>query len=126
MNSHLILSIFHVLFVAPVLIYVGIQRASLPEWAFKALIGLGLVVLLYQSYKSWIKYSSGSLSLWVNLIHVFIIAPVILYIGLKGRDTPRSAFEILLLLGFSAFGYHLYYLILELSTLTGTKSMDHD
>ena len=125
MNSHLILSIFHVLFVAPVLIYVGIQRASLPEWAFKALIGLGLIVLLYQSYKSWIKYSSGSLSLWINLIHVFIIAPVILYIGFNGRNTPRAAFEILLLLGFSAFGYHLYYLVLELSTVTGAKSIEN-
>jgi hypothetical protein len=122
LNEHVILNIFHLLFVAPLLIYVGVQRASLPEWAFNCLLGLGIVVLMYQLYKSYIKYSSGALSLWVNLIHVFIIAPLLIYIGAKGKNTPRSAFEMLLLLGFAAFGYHLYYLVLAANTVSGGKS----
>jgi len=103
-------------------IYVGIQRASLPEWVFYSLLGLGIFVLMYQLYKSYIKYSTGALSLWVNLIHVLIIAPLIIYIGAKGKNTPRSAFEMLLLLAFAAFGYHLYYLVLSVNTVSGGKS----
>jgi hypothetical protein len=121
-NMHVILNIFHLLFVAPLLIYVGVQRASLPEWAFNSLLGLGIVVLMYQLYKSYIKYSTGALSLWVNLMHVLIIAPLLIYIGAKGKDTPRPAFEMLLLTAFAAFGYHLYYLVLAANTVSGGKS----
>jgi len=103
-------------------IYVGVQRASLPEWAFNSLLGLGIVVLMYQLYKSYIKYSTGALSLWVNLMHVFIIAPLLIYIGAKGKNTPRPAFEMLLLTAFAAFGYHLYYLVLSVNTVSGGKS----
>ena len=120
--SHVILNIFHLLFVVPLFIYVGIQRTSLPEWAFYSLLGLGIVVLMYQLYKSYIKYSTGALSLWVNLMHVLIIAPLIIYIGAMGKNTPRSAFEMLLLTAFAAFGYHLYYLVLAANTVSGGKS----
>jgi hypothetical protein len=122
LSYHVILNIFHLLFVAPLLIYVGIQRASLPEWAFYSLLGLGIVVLMYQLYKSYIKYSTGALGLWVNLMHVLIIAPLLIYIGAKGKNTPRPAFEMLLLTGFAAFGYHLYYLVLAANTVSGGKS----
>ena len=122
LNEHIILNIFHLLFVAPLLIYIGVQRASLPEWAFNSLLGLGIVVLMYQLYKSYIKYSTGALSLWVNLMQVLIIATLLIYIGAKGKNTPRPAFEMLLLTAFAAFGYHLYYLVLSVNTVSGGKS----
>lgn len=52
---------------------------------------------------------------------MFYVGPLLMWIGLKGEDTPRSAFEILLILAFAAGGYNLYNLILQLSTVTGGK-----
>lgn len=44
------------------------------------------------------------------MIHVFIIGPLLVYIGYNGEKTTRTIFEILLMLAFASIGYHLYYL----------------
>ena len=124
MNEHLVLNIFHVFFVAPLLIYVGVQRASSPEWLYKVLLAIGVVIVLYHTYRAYVKFRSGSSSLWVNLIHVAYVGPLLMWIGIQGADTPRAAFEMLLLLAFAAGGYNLYGLILQLNTVSGGKE-DH-
>lgn len=48
--------------------------------------------------------------MWVNLIHFLWIGPLILYIGAYKKETPRPAYELLLLTTFGALGYHLYEL----------------
>ena len=57
----------------------------------------------------------------MNLIHMILIAPLILYIGYNGKETTRQAFEGLLLLAFAALGYNLYSLVVMLNTVTGGK-----
>jgi hypothetical protein len=47
-----------------------------------------------------------------------------MWIGIQGADTPRAAFEMLLLLAFAAGGYNLYWMILQLNTVSGGKE-DH-
>jgi hypothetical protein len=44
-------------------------------------------------------------------MHVGLIAPLLLYIGYQQKDTPRQAYEMLLLLAFAAVGYHLFSLV---------------
>lgn len=51
-----------------------------------------------------------------------MIAPLLLYIGYYGKNTPRAAFELILMLAFAGFGYHTYSLMLLLNTVTGGKS----
>jgi hypothetical protein len=46
----------------------------------------------------------------VNLIHALWIGPLLLYIGAKKKETPRPAYELLLLTAFGALGYHMYEL----------------
>ena len=60
-------------------------------------------------YLAYNKYQKGE-SAWVNYIHFLIIGPLLVYIGYLGLETPRKMFEILLLLGMAAIGYHGYYL----------------
>jgi len=89
--------------------YIGIQRTAIPAFLYYVLIGLGIILFLYQAYKAYTKFAEGK-NPWVNLIHVALVAPLLVYVGVRGEDTSRPAFELLLLLGFAAIGYHGYYL----------------
>jgi hypothetical protein len=42
---------------------------------------------------------------------MFLIGPLLIYIGLMETQTPRAAYELLAIAGFGAAGYHIYYLI---------------
>jgi hypothetical protein len=121
MDHHTLLALFHVAVVSPFLIYVGVQRAATPDFIFNGLLGLAGAILLYHLYRAYSKLISGSSSLWVNLIHIFLVVPILVWIGYYKKETSRQAFEMLLLLGFSALGYHLYSLMLEVKTVSGDK-----
>ena len=123
MDHHFILSLFHLLFVVPLLLFVGFQRADTPSWLYLSILALGLIILLYHGIRGVLRILSNSHYAWVNLIHVLLVAPLLLTIGWKGKDTPRSAYEMLLLLGFGAMGYHLFSLVRLLRTLESPKGI---
>lgn len=122
MDAHLILALFHIAFVVPLFLYVGFQRAASPEWIYNVLFGLGLVVLAYHGVKAGIRLMTGSMGAWINIIHVLIVAPLMIYIGYNGKKTGRPAYEMLLMVAFGALGYHLNNLIV----LTQTFMKDDD
>jgi hypothetical protein len=111
-DEHVVLAIFHLLFVVPLFLAIGILRTSLPGWSFPVILGLGIVLFLYQGYKLVMRLLAGSSSAWINAIHVILIAPLLIYIGWNAEGTTRPAFELALLAGFAALGYHGYNLIL--------------
>jgi hypothetical protein len=41
----------------------------------------------------------------------------LIYIGAKGPDTPRWAYEVLLMFAFAAGGYHLYSLVQQMNNV---------
>jgi hypothetical protein len=77
---------------------------------YTVLLALSVIVFLYHGYKVYIKCKEGK-SYLINLFHMFIVAPVLLYIGVNGDKTSRFYFELLLMLGFAVIGYHGYYMI---------------
>jgi hypothetical protein len=107
MDYHTLLHYVHILVVAPLFFYVGTQ--SVPDFVFTILFYLGIFVLIAHIYFAYNKIKNNK-STWVNLIHIFIIAPLLIYIGYNKRATERKYFEFLLMLGFAALGYHSYYL----------------
>ena len=109
--SHIGLSIFHIAIISPALLYVAIMRGQLSPWIFSLLSGVAIIMFVYHGYKAFIKWKAQSPSLWVNLLHIFLVAPLLLFIGSKGYDTPRWAFELLAMLGFASLGYHIYSII---------------
>ena len=109
MDSHALVHLFHILIVGGLFLYVGINRDKIYKPLFTVLLFLGFVIIFYHLYKIY-GYLSDKKSIWVNLIHVFIIGPLVIYIGYNGEKTTRKFFEILLMLGFASIGYHLYYL----------------
>jgi len=102
--------LFHILFVGSLFLYVGIYRTLIPAFMYPFLLGLGLIIIFYHIFKvyNYIKLGKGY---WVNLIHIFIVGPLLIYIGYNGEKTARLYFELLLMVAFAAIGYHGYYLI---------------
>lgn len=112
MDSHTFYGAFHVLLVAPLLLWVGMKR-DVPDWTYTLLLVLGAGIFAYHAFRAWGKVVAGK-SAWVNWIHILLVAPMFLVIGWNGKETPRRFFEILVMLGFAALGYHSYHMIEEL------------
>lgn len=110
MDYHVLLNLFHILLVVPFFLWVGISRGTLPDGVFTTCLILGLIVFLYHGYKTFVRLQLKSSLVWINLVHFLWVGPLLLYIGAKKKDAPRPAYELLLLTGFAALGYHLYEL----------------
>jgi hypothetical protein len=110
MNSETLVHLFHVLIIGSLFLYVGIQRTNIPTFMFPLLLGLGVIVILYHIFKVYTYMKLGK-GYWVNLIHILLVGPVLVYIGYNGEKTQRLYFELLLMLGFAAIGYHGYYML---------------
>ena len=110
MNINFWVHLFHILIVGSLFIYVGINREKIPNTLFKILLGLGIFIIFYHIFKAT-NYIKQDKSIWVNLIHIFIVGPTLIFIGYNNDKTPRRYFEILLMLGFATIGYHAYYLV---------------
>lgn len=111
MNQDLLVHLLHIIVIGVLFLYVGILRTNIPKVFFPILLFLGIVIVLYHSYKSYLRRSQQKKSYWVNMMHILLVGPLLIYIGYYGVDTARMYFEILLMLGFAVIGYHLYYTV---------------
>ena len=109
MGYNSLVHLFHILIVGSLFLYVGIYRDKIYKPLFKMLLILGIFIIFYHLYKIY-GYLNAGKSIWVNLIHILIIGPLLIYIGYSGENTSRKYFEILLMLAFASIGYHFYYL----------------
>jgi len=110
MDPHLQLALFHVIIISPLFLYVGLFREDVPESVFYTVGALGLVIAAYHAFKAYTKILAGK-SPWVNLIHIFLVAPVLIILGIYGKNSSRKFFEMLLILGFASLGYHALSII---------------
>lgn len=109
MDKYVYVHLFHIIIVGSLFLYVGISRDNTISILYPILLGLGIIIILYHIYKTY-KYIKDNKGYWVNLIYIFLIGPLLIYIGYNGEKTSRKFFEILMMFGFSAIGYHGYYL----------------
>jgi hypothetical protein len=103
-------NLFHVFGLGPLFLYVGLFRDTVPDTIFKVLGALGFLVLGYHSFRAYMLLKDGK-SAWVNWIHIFLIAPLLLLLGYLKKDASRRYFEMMLIIGFAAIGYHGLYLV---------------
>lgn len=123
MDAFFLVALLHVIVIVPFLLWVGFNRAATPDWMYSVLFGTGLIVLLYHTYKAISRLIAASPVIWINLIHVFLVAPLILWIGYYAKRTERPAYDMLLIAAFGAFGFHLYRLIVMSQTFVHTKEL---
>jgi hypothetical protein len=117
MNPHITLALFHLFLVAPLFFVVGFMRADTPKWVYTLLLILGVIIFIYHGYKFILRWRGESSLVWINALHVAIVAPLLIYIGVKQKETLRGGYELLLMTGFAAFGYHLYSLVKEMQVI---------
>ena len=113
-DNHFWLAIIHLAIVVPLFLYVGIARADTPHWLYLALLSIGLVISVYHGFKLAIRLSARSGHSWINILHILTVAPLLIYIGYHKKETPRFAYELMLMLGFGAGGYHLFSLVKQM------------
>lgn len=113
MASPIALHASHALLIGPALIYAGLMPDSLPEHAYTGLLVLGVVILAYHSYRAYYKLKDNR-SAWINWIHIFLVAPLLMIVGYLKKDASRRYFEMIMMLGFAATGYHGIYLIRDI------------
>ena len=111
MNPFLV-HLFHIIIVGSLFLYVGIVKDSIPIFIYPILLLFGIITILYHIFKAYKKIKLNKIP-WVSYIHIFIIGPLLIWIGLNKNKTERFWFEILLMLGFASIGYHGYYLFNE-------------
>ena len=117
MNKHVVISLAHLFLIVPFFFYVAFQRAACPDWLYWVVFGVGLTVFIVHAMKAAYRYIAGSTYIWVNLLHVLLIAPLLIYIGYYGKKTPRPAYELLAMAGFAALGYHIYNILLQVQVV---------
>ena len=110
--KELLVHLFHILIVGSLFLYVGIAANRVYAFIYPLLLVFGAIIILYHGYKTVVKWTLHK-NPWVNLIHVLIVGPLLLYIGYNGVQTPAFAYELLLMLGFASIGYHGYYAIMS-------------
>lgn len=111
MDKHFVLSFFHLLIIVPLFLYVGVYRASTHPWVYKAFMALGGILLLFHGSKLAARLAMRSDYAYINAIHALLFAPLLIYIGWNQQDTPRAAYEVLLMITFAALGYHMFSLV---------------
>jgi len=108
MNSTIV-HLFHILFVGGLFLYIGIQQKNMPDYMYNIILAVGILILFYHGYKGFNKILVGK-NAWVNLFHIFIVAPLLIYTGYNKQNTPRYCYELIFMLAFAAIGYHAYYM----------------
>ena len=109
-STRMIIHLLHVFIIGGLFLYVGLKREAIPPLVFPVLIGLGGIILVYHLYKAYLRISNNVIP-WVNWIHIFGVAPLLVFIGYNREKTPRYMYELLLLFGFASIGYHGLYIL---------------
>ena len=101
--------LFHIIFVGGLFLYIGIKQKNMPSFMYNVILATGILILFYHFYKGYKKIIQGK-NAWVNLFHILIVAPLLIYSGYEKENTPRYIYELIFMLAFAAIGYHGYYL----------------
>ena len=103
----------HLLGIGPLFLYIGLYKDQVPDWMFHMVGLLGLGVLGFHSYLAIGKLKEHK-SAWIHWIHICLVAPLLLILAYLKQDAHRRYFEMMLMIGCAAIGYHGIYLIREI------------
>ena len=80
-------------------IYMGLNSTKKHNILYKILVVLGIIIILYHSYRFYTKYNKNKNISYVNLFHLLFNAPLLLYIGLTNGKGVYPSNQLLFVLG---------------------------
>jgi len=101
---------FHILFVGPLFLYIGLMKNNTHHIVKKLLIGLGIIVILYHAYSTYTHYSKSKYISYLNLTHVLVFAPLLIYTGIV-ENAIYPTYDIMFVLGSGITLLSIYKLI---------------
>jgi len=104
-------NILHILVIVPILFWIYAQRGKLP----KNFCNIGLIVVAFGfGYHLWMLKNltdKTAWKSWIYVLHILVVFPLIAWVLWQCNAGARKWYEMLLLLAFSALGYHTYNLV---------------
>ena len=104
MNKYFNYLIYHGFIIGPLLIYIGGKKKKANKNVNKLFILLSILAIIYHTEIIYRKRLTNSL---INFIHIFIMAPLLLYIGIK-EDKTDDEYNFIMILGLVITFYFLY------------------
>jgi hypothetical protein len=97
------ITVLHLLFVAPLLIFVGLMKPQY-NWIYYVMLALSVGVFVNFGNKV-ISQKWTQRTVWY-VIHALLFAVLLFFVGWHGKATPNVAYSLLLAVGLAAFSYH--------------------
>lgn len=110
MNKSLYKRLIHIFLIGGLLLYIGIRKTNTLPLVYHFTLITGIIVFIVHTIIGYQKLIISRLP-WVSCIHLFCVAPILIYVGYYQNQSRLLFYELLLLLGFSCIGYHTYYLL---------------
>ena len=110
-----IINLLHILVIVPLLFCLYFYKNSLTSTMCNTIIVIALLGMGYHLYRLVKNSELDKMQEWrmtINLIHIFLVFPLLIYIGVKCKEAKRYYYELLLILIFAALGYNLYNFIM--------------
>jgi hypothetical protein len=104
----ILLRLIHIMVIGVLLLYIGVMGFATHPYVFILSFALGVFIILYHGYRAYQNKAA-----WINLAHIFIFAPLFLYVGWKKENTEKCFFQLLAILGFGVIGFHSYKLAIS-------------
>lgn len=105
--------LFHLLGVAPILLYMGIKKNTSHEHMYPVMLFLGVMALMYHGMRVFNprptdnEHKKAKLK-YIYLFHIFIVASLFIYVGMNKKNIPEQLYNGLLGLGGLVSLYHGY------------------
>jgi hypothetical protein len=102
--------LLHIFVFSVFLAYIGIVQHNIPKWLYPVILALGIIVIVYHSYKAL-----STKDAWIHYIHILLIGPLLIYIGWMNNKTDTKAFLVSIMIAGATFAYHVYRVLVKSS-----------
>lgn len=94
-----IINLTHIIFSTPLFIWIGYMKNKTHKYIFYLALVVGIIVLLYHLYKCYLNFIEGNSMYIVNLFHILVVAPLLIYAGIVREKIAYPIPSLMFILG---------------------------
>ena len=108
------INLFHIFVIVPLIFLAYFKRSSVPVSYYKLAFGVILLAWFAHIWMYMHMNKENKWKDWIYMSHILVVFPILGYLCWLGLHSPpppaRKWFELSLVLGFAALGYHSFNL----------------